>query len=79
MHYMINSIECIYIFSGIYSRRLTFKDILKHATVDPNSNLVVENRIVSLVYFRAGYRDIDLPDGVTSNNKLGFMESKRID
>lgn len=49
-------------FSGIKSRRLSLKEILTQITKDDNSNLLLDNDIISLVYFRAGYSPQDYID-----------------
>ena len=38
------------------------KQILKNHEIDANNNIIIDQQIVSLFYFRAGYSDKDFPD-----------------
>lgn len=49
---------------NIKSVRLTLKEILSKHEMDGNNNLLIDQQIVSLFYFRAGYSEKDYPDEV---------------
>jgi hypothetical protein len=44
--------------------RLTLKEILKNGKKDSNDNILINNKIVSLFYFRSGYTERDFIDDV---------------
>ena len=46
---------------GISLVRKTFIDVSKTGSIDHDGNLVVDGKIVSVVYFRAGYSPNDFP------------------
>jgi len=49
---------------NIKSVRLTLKEILNKHEIDANNNLLIDQQIVSLFYFRAGYSEKDYTDEV---------------
>jgi len=54
----------IILHSGLHSVRLTLREILRNHEVDENKNILINNKIVSLFYFRAGYTEKDYVDEV---------------
>lgn len=52
----------LYIFSQIKSRRLTLNEIAKQCIIDEQFNLKLENKTISLCYFRAAYTPRDYID-----------------
>jgi len=51
-------------FSNVYVRRFTLNEILEVAKYDENMNIIIENKIVSLFYFRAAYSEEHFVDEV---------------
>ena len=47
---------------GIKTKRMTLNEIKKNCTQDENGNLLIDGKIISLFYFRAGYGEFDYPD-----------------
>ena len=47
---------------GIKTKRMTLNEIKKNCTQDENGNLLINGKIISLFYFRAGYGEFDYPD-----------------
>lgn len=43
--------------AGIKSLRMTFKEINKNGLISDEGILIVQNRLIGLVYFRTGYSD----------------------
>jgi hypothetical protein len=51
-------------YSGVYTRRLTLNEFYNNVTYDEKNNLILENKAVALVYFRAGYTEKDYTNEV---------------
>lgn len=43
--------------AGIKSLRMTFKEISKQGLISDEGILIVQNRLIGLVYYRTGYSD----------------------
>ena len=43
--------------AGIKSLRMTFKEISKKGLISDEGILIVQNRLIGLVYYRTGYSD----------------------
>jgi hypothetical protein len=57
-------------FSGVYTRRLTLHEFYHNVSYDERNNLILENKTVALVYFRAGYTEKDYTTEVRKNLQL---------
>ena len=64
MNWIIIFITFINLFSEINVLRCTLEEINKKAKLDSNGELIINDKIIGLVYFRGGYDEKDFPNEV---------------
>lgn len=64
-------------FSEQTTVRMTLKEISQNHEYDENKNILINKKIVSLFYFRAGYSEKEYLDDVKFKLILGLLERAR--